>query len=55
MFPFMGLRQSRFNQATVYKAIDKLNKNQLKVEDILEEDDLINELKSFTYSQLMNL
>jgi hypothetical protein len=55
MFPFIGLRQSRFNQATIYKALDKMNKNELKVEDILLEDDLVTELKSYTYSQLMNL
>lgn len=55
MFPFIGLRQSRFNQATVQKALEKLDTNELKVEDILEDDDLVSELRSYTYSQLMNL
>jgi len=55
MFPFMGLRNSRLSQVIISKSLDKMNKNQLKVEDILVENDLIFELKSYTYSQLMNL
>lgn len=56
MFPFHGMRQMiRTTQMSLNKALDKMNRNLLTVEDILDEDDLVAEMKSYTYSQLMNL
>jgi hypothetical protein len=55
MFHFFGFRNSQRNQANASKALERMNKGQLTVEDVLNEDELINELRSFTYSQLMNL
>lgn len=56
MFPFFGFRQTqRMNQVSVSRAMEKFNNNTLTVEDILDDEDLISEMKSYTYSQLMNL
>jgi hypothetical protein len=56
MFPFFSsMRPQRSNQAAVNRALEKYNRRELTVEDILDEDDLVLELKSYSYSQLMNL
>ena len=55
MFPFLGMRGAQKNMAKINAAIEKLNRNQLTIEDILDEEDLTNELRSLTYSQLMNM
>ena len=54
MFPFFGFRNMYKNQATLTKAIEKMNKCELEVEDILDEEYLVNEMRVYTYSQLMN-
>lgn len=55
MFPFFGFRNLQKNQVATSKAMEKLNKGELTVEDVLDEEDLVNEMRSYTYSQLMNL
>jgi hypothetical protein len=55
MFPFFGLRNIHRSQANTSKAIEKMSKGELKIEDVLDQEELINEMKSYTYSQLMNL
>jgi hypothetical protein len=55
MFPFYGLRNIHRSQANTTKAIEKMNKGELKIENVLDEEELVNEMRSYTYSQLMNL
>ncbi len=55
MFPFFGFRNLQKSTVSVSKAIEKMNKNELTVEDLLDDDDLVSSLRSYTYSQLMNL
>jgi hypothetical protein len=55
MFPFLGFRSVQKNIAKINQAVDKMHKNELRVEDILDDEDLVNELKSLTYTQLMSL
>jgi len=40
------------NAAAIARALDKQKNNELSVEDILDEEDLVNDLKSPSYSQL---
>jgi hypothetical protein len=37
------------------KAIDKMQKKELKIEEILDDEELVTELKSYSFCQLMNL
>ncbi len=53
MFPFFGFRNFQKNTGTVTKAIEKMNKNELSIENVLDEEELVVELKSYTFSQLM--
>ena len=55
MFSFIGFRNLQKNQASISKAIEKMNKGELTVENILDENELVNEMRSYTYSQIMNL
>lgn len=55
MFPFFGFRNFQKNTGNVTKAIEKMNKNELTIENVLDEEELVTELKSYTFSQLMNL
>ncbi len=52
MFPF-GFYRNNF--ATVSRAIQKLEKNELTLEEILDEDDLVMEVKTNPQTQLANL
>ena len=54
MFPGYSRQLYRPNQQTISKALDKWRKNELKVEDILDEEDLVNDLKSQSFSQLIS-
>lgn len=45
----------RVNHSTLAKAIEKLNKNTLDIEDILDEEDLIQEMKGTNASQLLDM
>ena len=42
------------NAQTISKACEKMKNNELKVEDILDEEDLVNDLKSPSFSQLIS-
>ncbi len=55
MFPFLGMRSSIKNVSKINQALEKMNKKTLTIEDILDEEDLVNELRSLTFTQLMNL
>jgi hypothetical protein len=55
MFPFLGFRNVQKNLSKINNAVDKMHKNELKIEDILDDEDLVNDLKSLTYTQLMSL
>ncbi len=52
MFPYSFYRN---NFATINRAIQKLEKNELTLEDILDEDDLVSEVKTNPQSQLASL
>lgn len=52
MFPYSFYRN---NFALISKAIEKLEKNELRIEDILDEDDLVLEVKTNPQTQLASL
>jgi len=52
MFPFSFYRN---NFVAVNKAVQKLEKNELTLEDILDEDDLVSDIKTNPQSQLASL
>lgn len=45
----------KINQSILSKAVDKMSRNTLDIEDILDEEDLIQEMKGSAFSQIMNL
>ena len=48
-----GIRNfRRVKQSLINKAIDKLKINELSVDDILDEEEFVYDLKSTSYSQL---
>ncbi len=55
MFPFFGFRNLQKSSLHTKSAIEKMNRGQLTVEDLLDEEDLVNDLRSYTFSQLMTL
>lgn len=52
MFPYSFYKN---NFIVVSKAADKLKNNELKLEDILDEDDLVSDVKSNPQSLLASL
>jgi len=44
----------RNNTQIIHKATEKMNRGELKVDDILDDDDLVNDVKT-SLSQLANL
>ena len=52
MFPFSYYRT---NYTLIAEAVEKMEKNQLTLEDILDEDDLVCEIKSNPQCVLVNL
>lgn len=52
MFPFSYYRT---NYTLIANAVEKMEKNELTIEDILDEDDLVYEIKSNPQSLLINL
>ncbi len=42
------------NAQTISKAAEKMKNNQLLIEDVLDEEDLVNDLKSPSFSQLIS-
>ena len=55
MFAFIGLLNIQKKKTSISRAVEKMNKAELTVEDILDESELVNEMRSYTYSQIMNL
>jgi hypothetical protein len=45
----------RGSSQAMAKAVEKLNSNELKVEDILEDDDLVSDIKTGPTCQISNL
>ena len=55
MFNFFGYRNMYKNNAqTISRAAEKMKNNLLLIEDILDEEDLVNDLKSPSFSQLIS-
>lgn len=54
MFPGYSRQFYRPNQQAISRALEKNRKNELAVEDILDEEDLVNDLKSQSFSQLIS-
>jgi hypothetical protein len=54
MFPGYSRQFYRPNQQAISRALEKSKKNELTVEDILDEEDLVNDLKSQSFSQLIS-
>ena len=52
MFPYSFYKN---NFAIITKAVQKLEKNELTLEDILDEDDLVSEVKTNPQCQLASL
>jgi len=50
--PFFNMRMYRNNYQTISKAVDKMNRGELKLEDILDDDELVMDVKSNPNSQL---
>ncbi len=44
----------RNNGQVISKAVEKMKNNQLLIEDVLDEEDLVNDLKSPSFSQLIS-
>ena len=53
MYGFRNYR--RVNQQIINKALEKVDKGELTIEDILDEEEYVFDLKSSSYSQLSNL
>ena len=48
-----GMRNyRRVNQQLINRALERIERNELTVEDILDEEEFVLDLKSTTYSQL---
>jgi hypothetical protein len=55
MFPnYMNRTYYRPNQQLIRSAMEKFNKNELTVEFILDEEDLVNDLRSQSFSQIVS-
>ena len=52
MYGFRNYR--RVNQLLINKALEKIDKGELTIEEILDEDEYVLDLKSSSYSQLSN-
>ena len=55
MLPFLNMRLYRGNNLNLSKHIEKLKNNQLTIENVLEEDDIIQDLKSNSNSQFLQI
>ena len=55
MLPFLNMRLYRGNNLNLSKHIEKLKNNQLTIENVLEEDDIIQDLKLNTNSQFIQI
>ena len=53
MFPGYSRQFYRPNQQAISRALEKSKRNELTAEDILDEEDLVNDLKSQSFSQLI--
>ena len=55
MLPFLSMRLYRGNNLNLSKHIEKLKNNQLTIENVLEEDDIIQDLKLNSNSQFLSI
>ena len=55
MLPFLNMRLYRGNNLNLSKHLEKLKNNQLTIENVLEEDDIIQDLKSNSNSQFLQI
>ena len=55
MLPFLNMRLYRANFSNLSAHIEKMKKGELTLDNILEEDDIINDLKSNPNSQFLSL
>ena len=55
MLPFLNMRLYRGNNLNLSKHIEKMKNNQLTIENVLEEDDIIQDLKLNTNSQFISM
>lgn len=55
MLPFLNMRLYGRNNLNLNKHIEKMKNNQLTIENILEEDDIIQDLKLNTNSQFLSM
>ena len=55
MLPFLNMRLYRGNNMNLSKYIEKLKNKQLTIENILEEDEIIQDLKLNTNSQFISI
>ena len=55
MLPFLNMRLYRANFTNLSAHIEKMKKGELTIENILEEDDIIQDLKSNPNSQFLSL
>ena len=55
MLPFLNMRLYRGNNLNLSKHIEKMKNNQLTIENILEEDDIIQDLKTNANSQFISM
>ena len=55
MLPFLNMRIYRGNNLNLSKQIEKLKNNQLTIENVLEEDDIIQDLKLNNNSQFLTI
>ena len=55
MLPFLSMRLYRGNNLNLSKHIEKLKNNQLTIENVLEEDDIIQDLKLNSNSQFISI
>ena len=55
MLPFLNMRLYRGNNLNLSKHIEKLKNNQLTIENVLEEEDIIQDLKLNSNSQFLSI
>ena len=55
MLPFLNMRLYRGNNPNLSKHIEKLKNGQLTIENVLEEDDIIQDLKLNSNSQFLSI
>ena len=55
MLPFLNMRLYRGNNLNLSKHLEKLKNNQLTIENVLEEDDIIQDLKTNANSQFISM